>query len=95
MWWLCIYIRQSSKCSKVLFYYFVEPHLAFSLKSVEEGAFHRSFHHISSLAFFIDICKLALLDYTVGQGNLLALQAGAVGMPKDCLTCSRSPDSKD
>lgn len=95
MWWLCIYIRESSKRSKVLFYYPVEPHLTFSLKSVEEGAFHRSFHHISSLAFFIDICKLALLDYTVGQGHLLALQVGAVETPKACLTCPRSPDSKD
>ena len=74
MWWLCIYIRESSKCSKVLFYYLVVPHLMFPLKSVEEGAFHRSFHHISSLAFFIDICKFTLLDYIEGQGHLLALQ---------------------
>ena len=74
MWWLCIYIRESSKCSKVLFYYLVEPHLMFSLKSVEEGALHRSFHHISSLAFCIDLCKFAVLGYILGQGLLFALQ---------------------
>lgn len=74
MWWLCIYIRESSKCCKVLSYYLVEPHLMFSLKSVEEGAFHRSFRRISSLAFCIDICKFAVLGYIAGQGLLLALQ---------------------